>query len=73
MNTFRTFPHLQTRLRNMGMSAAGAACLVREYRMAHACGETFHVRMLCIDEVLRAAYQNRHTLKVSLPGSAKYR
>lgn len=62
----RPLPHIHRCLRNLGLSAAMAAEVIRAYRMKEDASGLCH-------ELLRAVWQNRGVFKAELSGSVRYR
>jgi hypothetical protein len=61
---FHPVPRVHRILWNMGMSAAGAAELIRSARVERAQASI---------EVIRIAWHNRHSLKTPMPYTRHYR
>lgn len=62
----RPVPHIHRRLRNLGLSAAGAATVITTYRNRDDVDGVYR-------ELLRAVWQNRHSFARPFPGSERYR
>jgi hypothetical protein len=66
MKTFRPVPRLHRKLFNIGLSSSCAADVILMRRNRD---QGSHVAY----ELIRAAFQNRHSLRQQLPGAARYR